>query len=207
MQAVVGAAPVFYNKLVFDGNAYIVTDIIPPTKGSFVSRFGNESIKGVQRVFFCNAESSTLIGLNYGTGTTSNTRRINYYYGKNGVVLTNKDLNFSVMEYDTFLTPKMIFINDRSYTYNEGSNSAIGFLVLGQHPNPTTTPPYSGTMETFYIYGSNAMDVSSLAGFLDYTPVYTLRPCTYNGEAGMWCVETNRFYGNSAGLGTLTVTD
>ena len=56
-----------------------------------------------------------------------------------------------------------------------------------------------------FVYGSDAQNVATYAGFDNYTPVATFRPCTYNGVAGMWHVEGNAFYGNTAEAGTLTV--
>lgn len=35
----------------------------------------------------------------------------------------------------------------------------------------------------------------------------TFRPCVFNGEAGMWCVEENQFYGNAASSGFFFVAN
>ena len=66
---------------------------------------------------------------------------------------------------------------------------------------------YTGRVGIIYIYGVDAADVRTYAGFSEYTPVATLRPCIYGGRPGLWHVEGNKFYGNTVGAGSLSVAN
>lgn len=194
---------VFYDRLVFDGTAYIETGITPPEDASFLVRLGNETLKATQRGFNC-PTANGVIGMNYANGTTSTTRFFNIYYGQSSAVSTNRFLAFSTTSYYFFLTPKRFGWGSTAYTITRGAENPSGHLSLGSN-NAHTGQAYTGRMGIFKIYGSDAQNCASTTDFANYTPVYTLRPCTYNGEAGMWCEETSTFYGNTAGAGTLSV--
>lgn len=195
--------PVFYDRLVFDGTAYIDTDLVPQDGWSFKVLLGLETTKAAQRVFLAPAASSSFYGLVYASATTSTNRAIRVYYG--GSAQGSGTLAFSTTRYNFFLTPyRYGWGSTVSNTYTKGSNAATGGLTIGQHPGHTGQA-FTGAMETFYIYGSDASGSTKATDFSSYTPLYTLRPCTYDGEAGYWCVETSTFYGNTAGAGTLSV--
>lgn len=195
------AGVVFYDWLVFDGTAYIETGITPPADASFLVRLGNETVKGSQRCFICPTQSG-YIGMNYANVTTS--RTFNIYYGQASAVSSNRTLAFSTTTYNFFLTPKRFGWGSTAYTITRGAENAASPLILGSNASHNGQP-YTGAMGEFKTYGSDAQNVTNANDFSSYTPVYTLRPCTYNGEAGMWCVETSTFYGNTAGAGTLSV--
>lgn len=200
-------APVFYTYLKFDGVAYIDTDIIPDANASYRSTFGGETLKATQRVFQVPAANSTLIGVIYGTQTTTTNRVFSAYYGASSAVSTGKTLAFSYETYGLFLTPKRFGWTDHVYTITKGANAPTGPLVIGYNA-AHQGQAYTGKVSIFRVYGSDAQDATTPNDLLDnYTPAYTLRPCTYNGEAGLWCVETSTFYGNSAGAGTLSVSN
>jgi hypothetical protein len=76
---------------------------------------------------------------------------------------------------------------------------------LGDNASHSAGGKYTGRMSVFRIYGSDAQNATTYFELDNYPTLYTLRPCTCDGEAGMWCVETSTFYGNSAGAGTLSV--
>ena len=195
--------PVFYDRLVFDGTAYIETGITPPADASFLVRLGNETVNGAQRCFLCPSSNDGYIGITY--GNNANSRYFNVYYGQASTVSSTHYLAFSTTTYNFFLTPNRFgWGNNTSYTFTRGAENAAGSLILGSNISHNGQP-YTGTMDEFKIYGSDAQNVTNANDFSSYTPVYTLRPCTYNGEAGMWCVETSTFYGNTAGEGTLSV--
>lgn len=195
--------PVFYDFLVFDGTAYIDTDITPANTTSFLVKAGEETIKGTQNFFMMQAGSGRT-GAFYSTASTSTDRVITVYYGKSSAVGSSNPLAFSQTHFDFFLTPKRYGWDSTSFTISKGTTAPSGPIVIGgtfSHAGQQ----YTGVMGTFYIFGSDAQNVTTASGFGSFTPVYTLRPCTYNGEAGLWCVETDTFYGNTAGAGTLTV--
>lgn len=196
--------PVFYDNLVFDGTAYIDTDITPPTDASFLVRLGNETLKAAQRVFLAPTANGG-IGVTYANNTTR--RYFNIYYGQSSAVSSDKYLDFSTAIYNFFLTPNRFgWGSVASYTITRGAENASGAITIGSNKTHTGQP-FTGAMETFYIYGSDASGCTKAADFANYTPRYTLRPCTYDGEAGLWCVETSTFYGNTAGAGALSVAN
>ena len=196
---------VFYDLLVFDGTAYIDTDIVPGDLATYAVRLGNETLKATQRVFALYGTSSTYFGMMLSSATTSTKRSFLIFYGSSSNIGGSRTLAFSNTSYSFFLTPKRFGWGNTAYTITRESGVPSGGVVLGVNP-AHSGQPYTGTMRTFRIYGSDAQDASSFADIENnYTPVYTLRPCTYNGDAGMWCVETSTFYGNTAGAGTLTV--
>lgn len=199
------AGVVFYDKLIFDGTAYIETDITPPSDFSVRVPLGNESTKAAQRVFGVPGTNSSTFALYYGNSTTSTNRYFAVYYGASSSVSSNHYLAFSTKTFTFFLTPKRFGIGSTAWNITKGSETPSGALIIGYNSAKSGTP-YTGEMKTFFIYDSDAQDATSASELLNnYTPEYTLRPCTYNGEAGLWCVETSKFYGNSAVSGTLTV--
>lgn len=197
-------APVFYDLLVFDGTAYIDTDIVPAANSSFLVALGNETLKAAQRLFALSAENSTRIGAALANTTTSTYRYFGIYYAASSAVSTAQRVAFSYATYNFWLTPNKFGFGSNGYSITKGNNAPNGGVVLGSLETHSGQA-YTGTMGTFYIYGSDAQNASSASDFANYTPVYALRPCEYNGEAGLWCVETSTFYGNTAGAGTLTV--
>ena len=201
-------APVFYTYLKFDGTAYIDTDIIPDANASYRVSLGGESNKAAQRLFIVPTENSHQIGALHGSGTTSAIRSMNFYYGASSAVLTGKNLNFNAGRFTLFLTPKRGGWGDSAFTFTKGSDAPSGGLIIGSNASHSGNP-YSGSIRDYFlIYGSDAQDATDAADLYEnYTPVYTLKPCTYLGEPGLWCVETSTFYGNSAGAGTLSVNN
>ena len=196
--------PVFYDKLKFDGTAYIVTNITPPEDASFRVNLGGETSKAAQRVFMVPAENGTILGAFYGNNTTSASRYFSIYYGASSAVSTTTYFAWSTATYSFWLTPKRFGWGDTANNITKGENKPNGAIILGYNASKSGNP-YSGEMGLFRVYGSDAQNATSATDmYNNYTPVYTLRPCTYNGEAGMWCVETSTFFGNSAGAGTIT---
>ena len=213
-------APVFYDRLVFDGTAYIDTDIRCSNGQSFNVWLGNETVKAAQRVFLMDCGQSTTLGLLYTSVTNTSYRRMGIYYASS--VQGSRQYAWTNTTYNFFMTPEVkypLWINGKQVTavtnsngkasltipaLSKGTYSVQSDLFIGTSSGHSGQA-YSGEMGTFYIYGSDAADVTSPSGFSSYTPVYTLRPCTYDGAAGFWCVETSKFYGNTAGSGTLSV--
>ena len=197
--------PVFYDYLVFDGTAYIdISGLSVPSDFSVFVRLGNETNKAAQRLFYFYGSPNGFSAI-LNSSTTSTTRCFGIYYGGSSAASGNRTLAFSTTAYSFFLTPKRFGWGNTAYTFTKGNSTPTGNLILGMN-NTGSGNPYSGTMKSFRIYGSDAQDVTNATDlFNDYTPVYTLKPCTYNGEAGMWCEETSTFFGNTAGAGTLSV--
>lgn len=197
--------PVFYDWLVFDGTAYIDTSILWPENGSMRCEMGRETVKATQRVFAA-GNSSGLVGIVWGGGTNTTRRQVLPYYDSTSYLVSNYYFAFSYSTGGVFLTPKKVGYGNNNKTITKGSSRPSTALVIGNNYGHSGQS-FTGSMKTFYIYGSDAQDVTSFAGFGSYTPVYTLRPCLYEEEAGFWCVETNTFYGNTAGAGSLSVSN
>ena len=202
-----GATPshtlVFYDRIKFDGTAYIETDITPSENASFRVNLGNETLKAAQRYFGCACTSGSIVVI-LSSATTNTTRTLNVYYGQSGAS-GSTTIGFSTDSFFFFLTPHKFGYASNSYNVSAGAGVPNGNLILGYN-STKSGQAYTGTMGIFRVYGSDAQNATSQGDlFNNYTAEYTLKPCTYDGEAGMWCEELNKFYGNSAGSGTLTV--
>ncbi len=197
-------AVVYYDYLVFDGVAYVDVSLNIPTGFSIAVMLGDETRKAEQRVFIGSGASSANFGLNYNANTSAATRKMNVYYGKSSAVITGQSYSFSNTIFGFFLTPNRMGINGTAYSITKGNYAPTGNITLGSNVSHSGYP-YTGKMGTFKIFGTDAQDVTTFSGFDSYTPVFTLRPCTYNGTPGMYCVETETFFGNSASAGSLSV--
>ena len=196
--------PIFYDRLVFDGTAYIDTDIVPDLTMSYRMAIGDESQKIPQRYFFAPTADSGFVGITLNSTTTSTNRCFSVYFGKSSSVSGNRTYAFSNATLSLWLTPKRFGWGNTAYTFTKGSNAVNGPIVIGQS-STHSGQAFTGRLGWFRIYSSDAQDCASNSAFNSFTPVYTLRPCTYRGEPGMWCVETEKFYGNTAGAGALSV--
>lgn len=197
-------APVFYDLLVFDGAAYIDTgtEITAPNSYCISVPLGNETEKKAQRIFTLRATNNSVAGLIISASNTTNRTLQAYNCGNNA----SSNLAWSYATYNFFMTPTRFGWGNSSTGLNKGNRNPSGGIVLGSNSGHSGDA-YTGTMGTFCIYGGNAVNATTYNALTNYTPVITLRPCTYNGEAGMWYVEGNKFFGNSAGAGTLTVSN
>ena len=123
---------VFYDRLVFDGTAYIDTDIVPDTLASFrINKMGNETVKAAQRLFMNPCSNSSLSGVYLGSQTTSTTRYFYVYYGSSSYVSSNRTLAFSYTGYVLFLTPYRFGVGTNSWTITKGTETPSGPLVFG----------------------------------------------------------------------------
>lgn len=198
-------APIFHSRLVFDGVAYIDTDIQIPENGSVRCIFGWEQTKGLQALF--NAGGRVYALLNNSTNDTSRYFTAAYDSGSALVSGTTFAVNWSFNSYSFFLTPKRMGVGASTKTFTKGASRPQSGLVIGNNAAHTSTPFTGKQGGILRVYGSDAQNVTQDSDFTAFTPVYRLRPCTYLGEAGLWCVETGVFYGNSAGAGQLSVED
>lgn len=199
--------PEFFSYLHFDGSSYIVTDIIPPADCSFRVRV-REAMKSSQMYFECNGANSALFGIELNNDTNTSMRAFTAFYGRSSTVVsgTTKTLTWSgVPTYQLWLTCKRLGTGSTSVTFTKGNEIPSGGIVIGQSAGLNGVP-YKGSMQQFRIYGDETQNVTTATDFSSYTPVITLRPCVFRGEAGMWYVEGNKFYGN-AGVGILTANN
>ena len=194
--------PVFYDRLIFDGDSVIETDISLPEGCSIRVTLRDETKKTAQGVFSCGSSTNGYSARLYYGGSTNTTKRNMAMCYDSKSYIANRDLNFSNSSYAFFMTPYGYGWGNDFYTYTKGTDhSSDGVLFLAP---ASSNQRFTGKMQTFYVYGSDASGNQS-SNFSNYTPVITLRPCTYNGQAGMWYVEGSKFFGKTAGDGTLTV--
>lgn len=198
--------PVFYNYLYFDGTAYIQTTYVLPANCSIRVGLGGETNKTAQQVLGASGTNGGYIAVYYGGGTNSTNRQVVVNYDSSSYVKT-KNLAWSYTSFAFFLTPNRMGWGNSTNTFTKGSLHPDGGLYFGVHSPQSTSAKFSGRMGQIRIYGSDASGVTTDAGFNNYTPVATFRPCTYNGVAGLWYEEGSTFFGNSAGSGTLTASD
>ena len=193
--------PEFYDRLVFDGLAWIDTDIVLPENCSITVPLGAEKSKIAQRPYAAWATGGGTTALVYGGGTTSTNRQMVAYYDSSNY-LSAQNFAWSYTTFNFYQTPKRFGWGNAGYNYTKGNAHPTGTLRLGNWYD--NAPPYNGYMGTFLIYGSDAQNCTSFNAFGNYTPIITLRPCKYRGKFGMWNVEQNKFYGNTAGNGSLS---
>lgn len=197
--------PEFHTRLFFDGTAYIDTDILMPEDGSIRIPLGYETGKKSQVLF--NAGGRVYATLNSNTNATNRAFSFAYDASSPQISGTTIACAWATSAYSVFLTPKRGGYGGNSATFTKGSSRPATGFVFGQNAAHTNVP-FTGAINGWIrIYGSDAQNATSYSDLANYTPVYTLRPCTYNGEAGLWCVQTSTFYGNTAGAGTLTCGD
>lgn len=197
--------PHFHTRIVFDGTAYIDTNILMPENGSIRFTTGWETTKGPQAIF--NFGSRVYAILN--SSTDENIRGMSFGYDAASAQVygTTISVNWSYDSYGLFLTPKRCGVGSNTTTFTKGSSRPVTGLVIGQNATHTNTP-FTGKISGWIrIYDSNAQNATSYSDLNNYTPVATLRPCTYMGEAGFWHVEEGVFYGNTAGAGQLICED
>lgn len=199
--------PQYHKYLVFDGLAYVTTDIMLSADCSFALSMGHETQKKPQGVLYvpCENNGSTGFGIN-----SSNTtyRYFTVYYQKAAAVIsgTTKRLAWSFNAYSLAFTHNKFGQSNVLTSFTKGNEQPNGALTIGLCP-PLTSNAFTGQTQFIRIYNYNVGTISSFSDLSSFTPSYILYPCIYRGEAGLWCLETNRFYGNSAGAGTLTVVD
>lgn len=194
--------PVFYTNLIFDGTAIVQTDYVLPSGCSLRATIGGETLKAAQGVFITEGGGGK-IQIQYGGATSSTRRQFLPFYDSSSYLSSNRYLNFSYSSYALWMTQKRFGWGNDNYTYTKGALHPTGGICFGGGG----ATPFTGFIRTFQIFGSDTQNATSYNAFNNYTPVATFRPCTYNGEAGMWYVEGNKFFGNTAGSGQLTASN
>lgn len=208
-QGIGAVSPVYYSYLVGDGVAYVDTGYTLPENASMAAMLGHETRKASQCMFAAGYEASGTTGIIMGGGTNTSSRQFVAFYDStayNGYT----NLSFSYSEYGMWITPNRFGYGGVSKTFTKGSARPQYnlFVFAGINSGSSSYPPFTGALVgDFCVYGPDAASVTNFDGFASFTPIATFRPCTYNGEAGLWYVEENRFCGNAAGSGSLIATN
>ena len=193
----------FHTRIKFDGTAQVQTDIIIPENGSISASAGHESTTGVQGIFSAKKDDTVVTGIWINSASTSSVRRFSARYDSTTTDDDEDHAGYNI-QVGLFITPYKWGFGDRSYSHVKGSLRPNSGLTLGAEASGNK---YTGRLSTVKIFGSDAQNALNAIELNTYTPVYTLKPCIYNGSVGYWCFETSTFYGNTAGSGTLTVND
>ena len=203
-QMMIGDGPQFHTWLVFDGTAQVQTDIMLPTNGSVRVACGYETVKGQQGIFGAYNGTKFVFGIWLSSQTTSTQRKLSSRYCNTSGAVDVPEINFTTDYFLSFITPNKWGYWSHSWATKKGTLVPDSGIIIG---NPAGGQNFTGRIATLSIYDSSAQNAGSWEELGGYTPAYTLRPCLYRREAGLWCVETDTFYGNTAGAGHLTVAD
>ena len=199
-------APVFFDYLVGDGTAYVDTGLVLPENASMGGNFGHETRKaGGQNIFGAFDVGGGETGIVFGGSTSNSNRQFVAYYDK-GSYVGIKTLSFAYNNYNAILTPKRFGYGGETVTFTKGTLRPTATLkIFGGYPTYTS---FSGALYgSFMVFGADAQNAANYNALIAFTPIATFRPCTYNGVAGLWYVEENRFCGNSAGSGAFIATN
>lgn len=198
------ATPVYYDRIQFDGTAYIETDLYLPTDGSIsAGGFGYEGQHILQNVIrLGDSDGALRTGIYI---SSSGSRGVAWRYSSD----TNlREYGFSwltVQVLNYWLTPYKAGAGNNVGNITPGNLPPVRPLSIGgTSPELTNISNFTGCGGIIMIFDDTAKNAATRSELLEFTPLYTLTPCTYRGQAGYWCEETSRFYGNSAGAGQLT---
>lgn len=197
---------VYHDRVRFDGTAYILTDIVLPANGSLLVSTGGETRKGNQGIFNARAaDDSIVFGIWFNSSSSSSTKNFSHRYCNGTTGSGNPTVSGWTSRTGIFLGYTKWGTSANALSTTRGSTAPTKGIELGA---ASSSYRYTGALGWVYIYDSTAQAATSYTDLKNnYTPVYTLKPCEYNGAVGYWCEETSTFYGNSAGTGTLSYED
>ena len=200
------AQPVYYQKLKFDGNSCIQTDVTLPEDGSITVGLAEETLKSTQHVFnFLTGGSSGYTRFLLGGATNSSNRQMVPYYDSTSYLVSNRVLSWNYSGYSFFMTSKGMGWGDNYGAYTKGSSHPTGGLCLGNISNNSSGQGFTGTMSPIKIYSSSTQNNKTFAAFDSYTPVATLYPCKVGDDSGLMWIEEGIFYRKTGGTGTVSV--
>lgn len=206
-----GGELIFYEKLVTDGVAWIITDYFPSAENTLGIRAKgnipfNVTSGNNQGIYGCNSSSSVSAYRTFGqiaylngraavyaknqtisnpynlhTGTTVNDFDVNCYIDNDGLYHIESSINGTLVTY-----------NPSSITRGGVATYGLGIFADNQRGEAKT-------------HCGNGVSISYLEIKDAELGTLTYVPCTYNGEPGMWDLANQKFYGNAATSGQFTV--
>lgn len=181
--------PVFYDKLIGDGVAYVKTDLLPTTTGTFYAEFAN--VQEGCRVFYTTGSGGyfQLIAKSSGSTDCGNA-------SSGHIIMTKGILNLPRCV--AIYPPTSMSVEDmdgnRILAYTGGTRLSTSRIKLS-------------CKNISFLYGA----AGELYGFRGESSsgdlLYKLRPCTYGRKVGLWDEVKGVFYGNAKADGTLTVAN
>jgi len=202
-----GVSPVFHKYLIYNGSAYVDTGVSIPSRGSiYIEDCGYETTLGYQGYYRGNNGNNTrYIGVR-ASGSTNSTKRVMSCRYNSVTAKTNKDVSWTTGHFDLWQTPLKLGIDDTYNTYSEGTTQDKGTLQIGiDYGSPARN--FTGKHSDVYVYGDDAYSANLYTDRGNYTPVAVMKPCTYNGVAGLWITTTDNPDGYFAGASGLAVGD
>ena len=200
--------PEYHSYLVFDGIASIQTDIVLPTNGSLLVSIGGETVKGAQGIINAANIATGDITFALWMNNSSNTSKRVFSCRYNSAT-TDSNHPESNDTWDRrvgiFITPTKWGYGIITSTHTQGNKIADGGLLISYDAYGVY---YTGKLGQIRIYDSSAQNATDYEDLRDnYTALITLKPCVLNGECGFYDEAAGKFYGNTAGAGTLSVAD
>ena len=207
------AAPVFFSKINLQGGAYIETDIMLPENFSMILVCDNANTGSTQGygIIGCSGATSGRFELNRNS-LGNNFSKNYYYYGTDNYT---GSLQLNTTDYPSWtpwMTPNKYGNGGATKTYTKGAGTPNGVLVVGKtsHANKYQGFFYASSSLNggcIKILGDYAQNAAGYEDLVSMAALYTLKPCVYNNEHGLWCLENNKFYGNTASVGTITCSN
>ena len=162
--------PEFHDYLVFDGPAFIDTDITVPENCSFVMNMGDEASRRQMRVIRVNPGGADGAIYSHISSFRTDVRSMSYAYDSSSSLKTHNSPTGSRIAW--FMTPKRGGYGSQSSTYTKGDAHPLGGISLGGYTGDTSTSyyPYNGTIKYLRVYGSDAQNETSASAIRITTP-------------------------------------
>ena len=206
-----GGELIFYEKLVTDGVAWIITDYFPSAentrgiraKGNIPFNVTSGNNQGIYGVNSSTSVSSyrTFSQIAWFNGRTVVYAKIqissNPYNTHTGTTVNDFDVNCYIDNDGLYHIESII--NGTLVTYKPSSHTSLGVATYGLG---IFADNKRGVADT---HCSSGVSISKFEIEDAELGTLTYVPCTYNGEAGLWCLQTETFFGNAASSGQFTV--
>lgn len=217
---------VFYDRLIGDGKAYIICDIPITRQDSYEAEFivptsttGAMTVFGAAKINHDGKAIMETIGT--GSNTSSGNTQLLSICGVSDYGHYNDVGYVQRTNLTTFLTSVNI---PSSYT-SGGTTITVQFYKDGNLIKETTSPDrWPSDYRHFSIFAravyntseseikeiqllSKSMIVKKVRVYKNGINIYLLRPCIYRGEAGMYDVVNEVFYGNANTEGSFSVAN
>lgn len=204
---------VFYDRITTDGTAYIDTGLTL-TDGTYVgsSFYFDMCISATQ---LPNTSSPVIFGvriisthnqavlLTMANGTTPSIRYFNNTSVSSGVGFSVGE-RFNVLAKSDGLYVNGVLKGSFGASGKPYTSNPVKAILFGEALSDFFGGALSGTSRNIYTgYEFYQLKIDGADG----TPIINLKPCTYQGVAGMWDLVTNTFFGNANTSGEFSVSN
>lgn len=193
---------VFYDKLVGDGFAHINTEYYPKGTDSFA--WDAERPKYYNKFIFGSKSSAFNVG-----ALASNETQTYYLVGPTTATAVSEDNSQRVVR-----SMQVLAIDGSLHrVLTDNGVQTKDFGALGSYADKTSSSPLllfacqisqsSASPDRLYQGAIHSFAITDIDG----NTIMSLKPCTWNGEAGMWDEVGNKFYGNAVARGEFSVAN